>query len=381
MKIFLSFLLLSVVVSCVNAQNTPGNSNPLPVAKLYNPRRINFHRIGKDSVNLSFNDEYNLIEDSDAQIIRYAHYNFKQHKFTGRVKDISKVDSILLTEGNYTDDGLKDGLFISHYLNGNLQSRGTYKKNKYDGHWEIYYENAKPQIVFEAINDTIQVISFWDAAGKKIIDNGKGTYIANLGSISWKGKLDNGKPDGTWHAFKTNDISQDYLAEEYFKKGKFQKGSMPGGSYTDASRIILIDPEILPYLLAENFRMAAPGGIKHKQPVFTAPYINGGKSISQCIEDVFRPFFSRINIKEYTNDITFEGVISESGAITNIISPNPFDERLSQQMISELRRLPLMQPATIDGKPVKEKIIVKFTFYQGIYQFSYRLMAIKQANL
>jgi len=325
-----------------------------------------------------------LIEDSCAQIIRHGHLNIKERKFIGKFKDVSKLNPSLITsEGTYTDDGLKNGLFIAHYLNGNLRSKGAYKNDKYDGHWETYYDNGKPELVFEANDDTIRIINSWNAAGKKIIDNGKGTYQVNIAPITWKGKLENGKPDGTWHAFKTDDVTETSLADEYFKKGVFQKGNSPVKSYTDASRIILINPETLPFTRTEKLRISLVpcNGVKRKHIVL-AQYDNGKSSFSEFINLAVGPYISRSNIKDFTDKLVIEGEISEDGRIVNLQSKSiAFHEEFTRGLINQFHNVPALQPATADGKPVKEKFSITFTFNAGVYFYSYSFFPIDQNSL
>src|SRR5580698_4278312 len=115
-------------------------------------RHVNFKLIGTDSINLPLNAAYYMIEDSCAEITRYSHFDFTQKKFKGRFKDVSTGDSIVVAEGFYSEGGLKNGLFTTHYLNGNLQAKGNFKDNKYDGHWEIFYENGQPELTFDVVN-------------------------------------------------------------------------------------------------------------------------------------------------------------------------------------------------------------------------------------
>ncbi len=81
MKFFLSFLLLIVSVCLAEAQNVR--------------RHVSFRTIDKDSVNLPLNDEYYLIEDSCAQIIRNSRFNFEKRKFYGKFTDVSKANAAL----------------------------------------------------------------------------------------------------------------------------------------------------------------------------------------------------------------------------------------------------------------------------------------------
>ena len=103
------------------------------------PRRVRFESVGKDSAKFAFNDEYNLIEDSCAQIIRYAKYDFKQRIFTGKFTDVNSSDKEkVVASGQYNEKGEKDGEFVSYYLNGNLQAKGNFKNNKFWGRWDLY---------------------------------------------------------------------------------------------------------------------------------------------------------------------------------------------------------------------------------------------------
>ncbi len=64
-------------------------------------RHINFNPIDNDSLNMSLNSEYQLIEDSCATITRHARLNFRTRKFHGRFTDVRKDNpAVTLTEGN-----------------------------------------------------------------------------------------------------------------------------------------------------------------------------------------------------------------------------------------------------------------------------------------
>ena len=114
--------------------------------------RLDIKRFGKDSVNIPFNNNYQLSPDSCAQITRYAHFNFSKRIFIGKFKDVSTADhNLVVSKGNYNENGLKDGEFVTHYLNGNLQAKGSFKDDSYIGGWEFYYEDGKPELFFEVV--------------------------------------------------------------------------------------------------------------------------------------------------------------------------------------------------------------------------------------
>ena len=366
-KLIVTFLLLA---SIVKSQGTFPQSIQ---------RRIQFRTIGMDSINLQLNEDYDLIEDSCAQIIRYGHIRMRERKFFGPFKDVSKLNpDVVLSEGNYSNDGLKNGEFTSHFVNGNLRSKGAYKNNKYDGHWEIFYEDGKPALTFDASGDTIYIREAWNADGKKTITAGKGTYLANLGVITWKGKLENGRPEGTWHAFKTDDATQNYIADEVFKKGVFQKGTSPIKDYTDASRIVLVNPELVPFERAEKLHISFTpcNGVKRKHLV-TAQYSNGLQSFSQLISKEVGPLISAANVKSYNGDLVLEGYISEKGEINITKISNMAYEALGRNISFKLRALPLLVPASADGKPIQQGFNITFKFLNGMYSFQYRFLPLK----
>lgn len=382
MKIFIVILAISLFFSLFSSAQTA----PQGLVKVKGPisiRYIRFNIIGKDSVNLALNEDFDRIEDSCSQIIRYAHLKIQQHKFYGPFKDVSRLDSsLVLTEGSYTADGLKDGPFITHYLNGKLQAKGSFKNNKYDGHWEIFYDDGKPKLTFDANDGDISIADAWDEKGGKTVVNGKGTYRVDVGIIYWIGKLLNGKPDGTWRAYKTDDATNTDIISESYKNGTFEKGKGPMGEYTDAARVVLVSADKLPFTRAEFFRISSVpcNGVKRKH-IVNAQYREGFSAFNEQIKQVVTPYLSRVDLASYDNVMVVDGVINESGRITQLDTHTPFNEVIARGLIQQLNRLPPLNPATADGKPVVQKITITFTFSRGMYSFGYRLLPVDLSAL
>jgi antitoxin component YwqK of YwqJK toxin-antitoxin module len=365
MKQILLFAFLCVFVYIAHAQSLA--------------RHINFRTIDKDSVSLPLNEEYYLIEDSCAQIIRYSRFYFRQHIFRGKFKDVSKTNTdLIVSEGAYSSQGLKNGLFISHYLNGNLQAKGNFIDNKYDGKWEMYYENGKPELTFDVTDGDYKIIDAWGNNGKKTVDNGNGIYIDKLGNQYWKGKLVNGKPDGKWYLMKTDDASEAPIASEHFKNGQFRDGSIGDYDYKDkSSHIVWVDPFKLPFVNAEKmFISAVPCDGTKRKHIVGAQYKDGLRFFTRYIGDAVSPFLERINLKDCDVKIDIEGEISEEGNLTNLKSPNSTAGDISEGLILRLRTLPPLNPATADGKPIKQKFIISFIIRNGLYQYTYRFLPI-----
>ena len=341
-------------------------------------RSVRFASVGRDSVKLTLNDEYYLIEDSCAQIIRYAKYDFKQRIFTGKFTDVnsSNTDEVVAS-GQYNENGEKNGEFISYYLNGNPQSKGVFKDNKFQGRWDLFYSNGKPKLSFEADEKQIKIIDVFDAEGKKIVDNGNGAYRANLGTIYWAGKLVNGRPDGKWRVMKTDDRTNTELATEVFKNGEFQKGSGMGGDYKDGSRIILVSDLELPFVNAEKLRVSSVpcNGVK-RQHFVPAQYRNGFASFSDEIKTRVSPYLGKVDLRPYDTNVTYNGEVLEDGRV--VIKDYSFglDDRIASGLKRELSSLPSLEPALADGKPVVQKFTITFTFMQGSYRFGYRFLPL-----
>jgi hypothetical protein len=345
-------------------------------------RHVRFKTIGVDSVNISFNNEYYLIEDSCAQIVRYGHYNSANKKFSGKFKDISKADSdLIVSQGTYTHDGIKNGEFICYYLNGVLQSKGSFKNNQFDGKWELYYDDGKPQLTFDASGHEISIIDEWDTEGKKLVDKGRGEHISNIENYYWTGKIIDGKPDGTWRLLKASNASSPAEVTEYFKKGVFKIGMSPVGDYTDSSRIVFISPDMFPFLNAEKMHISreACDGSGHKIIVH-AHDPDGKEDFLEKINFALKPFIKKINISRLSGQIYIEGEVNEKGALVNLHSTMPDVGAIgdiTRNLILGLYDVPLLQPATVDNNPVTEKFSIIFTFVNGIYKIHYKFFPIK----
>ncbi len=346
------------------------------IAQTSQRRNIRLQNIGRDSVKLTLNEEYYLIEDSCAQIIRYARYDFKQRLFTGKFTDVNQANpEQVIATGEYNDKGLKNGEFVSYYLNFNLQAKGSFTENKFTGKWELFYDDGKPRLSFEAGENGIKIIAAWDADGKKIVDNGKGTYKANLGSIYWTGKLTDGKPDGKWKAIKTNDRTNTELVTESFRNGVFQKGDGPTGDYSDASRILLVSEIELPFVNAEKLKISPVpcNGVKRKL-IVNAQYRNGFASFSEEIKRLVTPYLSKVDLRPYDTEVTFRGEVSATGDVSLTDYTFGLEDKVASGLQRELRTLPRLEPALADGKPIAQKFTITFKFSKGFYSFSYRFL-------
>jgi hypothetical protein len=375
MKKLLSALLILISTSLCFAQ-TETNIQ----------RHISFKAYGKDSVNLSLNDAYYMIEDSCASIIRYAHVNYDKKIFVGDFKDVRKTDpSIIMNQGHYNEDGQKDGDFIVHYPNGNLRAKGRYSKNKFIGKWELFYEDGNPEVTFTVEDGVARIDDAWDANKVQLVHNGNGHFVVNNGNVEivWHGKLTDGRPDSVWNFSSLNDL-RNHSFSETFKKGKFIKGKNPMTSYDDASHIVLVDEKQITINNAETFSIAPVSCdpnvasmavyVPNKHSIIHAHYFNGPDAFVAKINQAMATFRG-VKVESVGAKIVFDAVIDEKGNIGSFTSSDTFDERLSRDIISRLEYLPQLLPATYDTKPAKEKF--RITFYFNNYSYNYRYEFLK----
>lgn len=339
--------------------------------------------INRDSVVLPLNRNYYLIEDSCSEISRHAHFNFEKKIFFGKFRDVSRLDSnLVVAEGTYNTDGLKDGEFISHYLNGKLQAKGNFKNNQYDGKWEMYYEDGKPQITFNAINGVIQIIDAWKPDGSKTVNNGIGNYSSDFDFAHWSGKLLNGRPDGTWKLVNADDINESAISTEHFKKGEFKSGTMGEIDYNN-SRMMLVSPYKLPFVNIERMLISpVPCNGSPSKHIVDAQFTGGFEGLSEAIKNAVSLYLGSTEFRTLAGTVSIEGEVSDRGDFINLrAKSNTFRELLAQNLaegiISRFSTIPRLHPATIDGKPVNQKFVIVFNFGNSSYQFKYHFLPIK----
>jgi len=330
--------------------------------------------IGKDSINWSFNQNFEITPDSCGQSVRYAHFNAGLKKFTGQVKDISKQDqNIILTEGSYNKFGEKDGYFTLHYPNGNLQAKGSFKNDDFDGKWEMYYENGKSKLNFEAHDNEINITDYWDESGHKQVDNGKGKYAFSSGNSTWEGRLLNGKPDGTWNFYSDQDASRTPIASEKYSKGIFKKDKTAKGNYS-SSRILLVTEDMLPFVKAERLSFSSTGCNPpvSGEGIHYAHYLGSAEGYEHAINAIMAETIRHYDISHMIKGFQIEGEINDQGFLTQLTSYDAYEPHLANAIINGLKQAPKLVPASMGGHKVNQKIRFSFSFGDGRYYYYYR---------
>jgi len=356
----------------------------LSQSRVASTRIVKLHNLGNDSVNISYTGKYQLIEDSCATIVRYAHYDAARRKFYGPFRDVTTGSpKTIVAEGAYNTSGLKEGDFTIHYLNGRLLSKVSYSNDNLTGRGELYYFDGKPKLVFEAGNNGVSILEAWNADGKKTVEGGKGNYKMIQGIVCWTGKLTNGKPDGEWKAgLITDRVNSRVLLNEKFKDNKFLGGTNPAGAYTDSSHLLLIDENDFPFVKAEKMLVSSMGcsignGTEAPKRVVGAQYRDGPDEFGRRIADAVKPFLEKIDLSPFETELTIQGMISKNGMPVGWRDDGFSDRTITKEILNGLRNLPRLEPASVDGAPVEQQIAIIFKLSKGLYTTQYRLLPIK----
>jgi len=345
-------------------------------------RRIIMRTYGKDSVAAGLNDDYYLTEDSCTQILRYSRFDRAHNRFIGHFKDVRKDDTTkTVAEGDYNEDGLKEGEFVSYYLSGSLRAKGSFKDDAYTGVWSFYYEDGSPELNFTVADGVTTVTDVWDPDHKKTVDKGKGKFKATspVTGYYWYGRLVNGRPDEDWNLCQVNDLDKVSVMTEHWERGKFVSGGNNVQTYSDSSRMIMVDPRKLSLTHAEKLSFSASSCniVKISQHYTNASYPPGDRKLftyfDQMVTDYIQIMFKDPKyVRSYSENSTITGEIDETGHLVNLKS---YQKTGMVQMVA--RYIPLFKPALAYGKPIRQKITFSFDFGNGSCKYGYQLQPIE----
>jgi hypothetical protein len=203
--------------------------------------------------------------------------------------------------------------------------------------------------------------------------------------LGWEGKLVNGRPDGVWKFINNNIPGADAVVTEHFRKGRFISGESPFSEYSDSSHLILVSTKKLSLTNAElypsmliRYNANSAETTSHSPLFVNARYPGGTDSFIERIQNGVAYYLSTLNLISYNSEVVIHGVVSEKGELGSFSYGNASSQEMCRGLIRCLERLPLLWPATIDKKPVPQKFTITFTFYNGAYKFSYKLLPLNQ---
>ena len=112
--------------------------------------------------------------------------------------------------------------FVQEYFeNGQLKSEKSYQNDKPEGEWYTWHQNGQKQEQGLWKNDEYFLINRWSSAGKFLIENGDGGWVARVsdGRKKWKKVYKDGREIGEWIYKYTKYESGQIKSEVSYRNG------------------------------------------------------------------------------------------------------------------------------------------------------------------
>jgi hypothetical protein len=110
--------------------------------------------------------------------------------------------------------------------------------------------------------------------------------------------------------------------------------------------------------------------------VTRAQFHNGRYAFDEALRQILTPYFTKTGMARYRGSgwLTLTGKVTEQGNIINLVADNEYNSEFVSGLVNRLSLLPALQPATINGKPIKERFMIAINFETGYYSFQYHFL-------
>lgn len=318
--------------------------------------------------------------------------------YKGPFKDYT-IDGKLVEEGNYSDEGYKDGLFNYYDTTGNLRAHGNYNLNKPTGDWEWKYANGltKAVINFPESGNSYRFIFYGDSSGHIMLDNGNGMFIWSTcafedEAVYYKliGFYKDGKRSDTWSYYDSKDKSnKNLICEEIYDKDGTLKKAKTNGYFKETFHHSCIELSIVPHSIVATEQMSYDNffrrGPDSNAVVNLWNYLKSRKAVDIVIKN--KKFEDAIvyvltNLESYRSRINYVGKDVE-GKIEFKLGDNSTPENITVQgNISDKEKdflLYLMSKFKNFEMPMTESI--GYEQYHTIYFYSVDMKPYMPASL
>jgi hypothetical protein len=154
--------------------------------------------------------------------------------FSGPVKDYTRSNRLLM-EGQYSEDGWREGKFLFYGDNGKVVSAGNFEQGIMRGPWQWFYSNGveRALIYFPGVKNEFSFISYSDSLANNTLSNGVGTFEWFPAPFDeeqrWKvkGSFNKGRRNGKWE-FRNIDPENRWdenFKEHYNAEGSYSKST------------------------------------------------------------------------------------------------------------------------------------------------------------
>jgi hypothetical protein len=152
--------------------------------------------------------------------------------YTGRIYDFNMQHNLLM-EGEYTNDGYKDGEFKFYYSDGSPMLEAYYNRDQITGIWKFYYlDNGLRAIIdFSEGLQNFKFLFYRSPHGDTLLNNGTGSFewftnpVPLPGVFLVRGTFTNSKRAGDWEYSLIDAFGKSKLAftEKYDPNGNYKK--------------------------------------------------------------------------------------------------------------------------------------------------------------
>lgn len=231
----------------------------------------------------------------------------------------------------YYADGQKNGSFTTYFENGAIKDKGTYREGLATGRLTSWYETGAMQSELNIEHGQIEIINYWDEFNVQLVKDGSGYCFCYLyaGELLKEGKVVKGTLDSTWRYLSGDTVK--FIVE--FNKGKVLKVTKPSRN-------------------AE---------VKDNGQSTAAEFPEGTSALTKFLE-------RNIRYPEQAKRMGIEGrvytkfMVETDGSITEITIMKGINDDLNNEAIRIIKSMPLWQPATREGIPVRSQALLPITF-------------------
>lgn len=307
-----------------------------------------------------YDEQYYLVDEN----CKFRHYTrvikrTEGNVFDGFFTDYYNNNNIALT-GTYTK-GVKNGIFKTYYYNGKVKSEVNFSNDKPQGISNYYYDNGTPWMTINHTGSKTIITDYWDPYGVKKASEGKGSFEykdwiwgfndTGYEAVVYRGRLKDGLPRGSWSILLSYPKSpEELIAIEEFQNGEFKTSFSLKNSYYPSK--------------ASNLKFY-PSFIDERSQKFISKNCNidDNQDYTSYLENFLnRNFdFSIISPQTSSNTFTYEVAISERGQSYSINIPDGEEGRVNNYLKALLNVIPYWIPSFINGKTVKDKLIIRFS--------------------
>ncbi len=319
---------------------------------------VYFERADDSLVRFYYDMNYFLVDKNCEfkSIERLAEFEAKTTNFIGKFSDYYPNGRKML-EGNY-QEGKKAGFFQAFHPNGQVKWTVTYQDNVPVGEWNYFYPDGKPLLQVLYFEGRSKLQSYWDQMGNQRIKEGTGNYDFKVPYpgynpygypfIRYKGRFEDGYPEGVWQIFFENDKKRQIAGQEEYRNGRLVVGEdyYTGEPYKTPK---------YPLIPVESF-------IQAESILAKGCTYDDFSGFLVYLRDFFNNSFNTFQVESLpSEDFSIIVQLTKNGAVRKVdlqIELDPNNQELSKALIYVANAVEYYQPSFKNGEYVADEISI-----------------------